>query len=174
MYKEIKVIAIDIDGTLTDGTYQISSSGEVTKSFHTRDFYAIEQLLRSGLTVVIITQSHDDVMSEQLKRIYSHSKFWLDRGAKGKLLLWTAVENKVHEIEKLFRTNNTMGWKNIAYMGDAENDYECITYAGYSGCPYDAIPKIRRIALYPSNCKGGHGAVHEFCMSFLKKRNEEI
>jgi YrbI family 3-deoxy-D-manno-octulosonate 8-phosphate phosphatase len=172
VYKEIKVVCFDVDGTLTDGTYQISSSGEVTKSFHTRDFYAIEQLLRAGLTVVIITQSHDDVMKEQLKRIYSHSVFWSRMAGEGKLLLFGAVQNKVHEIEKMFRSG-AMGWENVAYMGDAENDRECITYAGFSGCPADSIPILQRIVLYPSSYNGGHGAVHDFCMNLLEKRNKE-
>ncbi len=59
MYKEIGLVCFDIDGTLTDGVYQISDKRAVTKSFYTRDFYAIEQLLRAGLMVLIVTQSHD-------------------------------------------------------------------------------------------------------------------
>jgi YrbI family 3-deoxy-D-manno-octulosonate 8-phosphate phosphatase len=173
VFKEIKVVCFDIDGTLTDGIYQISSSGEVAKSFYTRDFYAIEQLLRAGLMVVIITQSHDTVILEQVKRIYSHSDFWLSMAAKGKLLIWTAVENKVHEIEKMFRSG-AMGWDNIAYMGDAENDLSCISLAGYSGCPADAISSIKRISLHPSDHNGGHGAVHDFCMHILEQRNKEL
>ena len=171
IFKEIKVCIFDVDGTLTDGTYQISSSGEVSKSFHTRDFYAIEQLLRTGLMVVIITQSHDNVMKEQLKRIYSHSVFHNRMDGEGKLLLFGAVQNKVHEIEKMFRSGS-MGWDNIAYMGDAENDFECITYAGFSGCPADAIPAIKRISLHPSDYNGGRGAVHDFCMHILEQRNK--
>jgi len=169
VYKEIDTVCIDIDGTLTDGTYQISQSGEVTKSFHTRDFYAIEQVLRYGLQVVIITQSHDQVIDEQLKRIMSHSEFW-DWAVGNKLLLWTAVENKVHAIEKMFRSG-ARGWDNIAYIGDAENDFHCIQYAGFSGCPTDAVPYIREEAMYPSDYKGGHGAVHDFCMHLLEKIN---
>ncbi len=172
MYKEIEVVCIDIDGTLSDGVYQISDSGTVTKSFNTRDFSAIEQILRAGLMVVIITQSHDTVIQEQLKRIYRHSEFWKTMGVQGKLLLWTAVENKVHEIEKMFRSG-TMGWDNIAYIGDAENDYDCIWYAGFSGCPTDAVPYVRDRAMYPSDYKGGHGAVHDFCMYLLEQRDKE-
>lgn len=172
MYKEIDTVCIDVDGTLTDGVYEISDTGTVTKSFYTRDFYAIEQLLRAGLQVVIITQCHDDCMSEQLKRIYSHSDFWLKMAAKGKLLLWAGIDHKVHEIEKMFRSG-ARGWDNIAYIGDAENDFDCIQYAGFSGCPTDAVPYVRDKAMYPSDYRGGHGAVHDFCMHLLNKRITE-
>jgi len=37
-FKRIKIVAIDVDGTLTDGKYYISNKGEVSKSFYTRDF----------------------------------------------------------------------------------------------------------------------------------------
>jgi len=173
VYKEIDTVCIDVDGTLTDGIYQISGcEHEVTKSFYTRDFYAIEQVLRAGLMVVIITQSHDNVIHAQLQRIYSHSEFWYNMAAQSKLLVWTAIDNKVHAIEKMF-SSGAKSWDNIAYIGDAENDFDCIQYAGFSGCPTDAVPYVRDKAMYPSDYRGGHGAVHDFCMHLLEKQNEK-
>jgi len=194
LYSNIEVVAIDVDGCLTDGIYQISSSGEVSKSFYTRDFYAIEQLLRDGLRVVIITQSHDRVIDQQLRRICDHSDFWKNNqtgswGAlpeespirkkfismiKEKILCVSlAVENKKEFLEFYLETL-CLSWENIAYMGDAENDLECIKKAGFSGCPNDAIPSVMDEVMYPSDHKGGRGAVYDFCMYLLRKINEEI
>ena len=172
MYKEIDTVYIDIDGCLTDGVYQISESGEVIKSFYTRDFYAIEQILRAGLKVIIITQSHDGCINEQLSRICSHSEFWQNMREKCFLAVWAAVDNKMAAIEKTFQ-KGVIGWDNIAYIGDAENDFNCILLAGLSGCPTDAVPYVRDKAMYPSDYRGGHGAVHDFCMNLLENRIKE-
>lgn len=172
MYREIKIVFIDVDGTLTDGVYQISGEGKITKSFYTRDWYGMEQLMRNGIQVVIISQSHDKVVHHQVGRICSHSKFWKDRCSKDVFLITTAVDEKKHEVEKFFRSG-AYEWDNIAYMGDAENDYDCIELAGFSGCPTDAVPYVRDKAMYPSDYKGGHGAVHDFCMYLLEQRDKE-
>ena len=169
LYSSIKIFITDCDGTLTDGIYQISENGGITKSFYTRDFYAIEQIMRNGIKVVIMTQSHDDIIYEQVKRILSHSDFWNNCFIEGSLIIKTAIDNKKAEIERIFE-KGVLGWDNIAYIGDAENDLYCIQNAGFSGCPTDAVPHVRDEAMYPSDYRGGHGAVHDFCMHLLKKR----
>ena len=172
MYKEIQFAVVDVDGTLTDGLYQISDDNVVTKSFHTRDFHGLELLMRVGMHVVIMTQSHDTVIKEQIKRICSHSDFWRDRAVRGFLLIKTEVDEKKHEIEKFFRTGK-WGWDNIAFIGDAENDLDCIELAAFSACPTDAIPEVREKALYPSDYYGGKGAVHDICKYILAMRDKE-
>lgn len=173
MYKEIEVVAIDIDGTLTDGVYQISGSGEVTKSFHTRDFYAIEQVLRAGITVWIVTQSHDHVIEKQVSRICGHSKFWTNMVAMDKLKVKTAIDNKKEAIHAEILVKNELAWFKVAYIGDAENDIECMKKALFTGCPADAIEEVKENSNYISDFYGGHGAVHDFCMYLLKQRDME-
>jgi len=171
IFEKIKIVVFDIDGCLTDGVYQISQSGEVTKSFYTRDFYAIEQLMRNNIKVMILSQSHDLVIHEQIKRILDHSDFWNQCFINNILVVKTEVDDKVREI-LTFGQKYSLQWRNIAYMGDAENDFECLKLAGFSGCPTDAIPEIRDIAMYPSDYKGGHGAVYDFCKYILKKKGK--
>jgi len=172
MFKEIRMVCFDVDGTLTDGIYQISESGEVTKSFCTKDFYAIEQLMRGGIKVLIITQSHGNVINRQIERICSHSDFWTHSYAKFDLEVVTCVNNKEDFINCRI-DDLDYSWENIAYMGDAEGDYSCIAKAVFSGCPTDGVPHVRDIAMYPSDYRGGHGAVHDFCMYLLEQRIKE-
>ena len=172
MFREIKIAFFDVDGVLTDGIYQLSEDGSVTKSFYTRDFYGLEQLMRNGITVVIITQSHDEVFIRQIERICSNSTFWDSCFVNGTLIVLSGIDNKKEEIEHFF-TEGVVGWDNISYMGDAENDLECIKLARFSGCPTDAIPDVRTIAMYPSDYYGGKGAVHDFCNYILEKKGEK-
>lgn len=173
-YKNIKVAIFDLDGVFTNGIYQISDDGRITKSFYTRDFYGIEQLLKNDITVIIITQSHDEVINRQIERICSHSDLWDNSVYKSsKLRIFTQVENKKERIEKYLKSFN-LKWENIAYIGDAENDLECLELVGVAACPKNAIKEIEDVD-FRSKHNGGEGAVYEFCKWLLeKKENEKI
>ncbi len=177
-FNDIRIFITDVDGVLTDGIYQISEQevgkGIVTKSFYTKDFYAIEQMIRAGIFVFIITQSHDRVIERQIERISSHSKFWMDQwcGNKG-LKVLTGIENKKNIIHSHILMRNEWGWNNVAYMGDAENDIECMKKALWTGCPSDAIEDVKENSNYISDFPGGKGAVYDFCVDILNKRNKE-
>ncbi len=161
------MVAIDVDGTLTDGFYHVSEKGSVVKSFYTRDFYAIEKCLKVGLTVLIISQSRDACIRKQIKRICAPSGTW-SKSLNNNLILWTGVKDKFLAIKNM--SQSSIKWEEVAYIGDAENDEECIDMAGFSGCPEDAIPRIKEKAMYPSDYKGGRGAVYDFCTFLLEER----
>jgi len=172
MYSEIKLVFIDVDGTLTDGVYQISGDGQtILKSFYTRDWYGIEQIMKNDIPVIILTQSHDDVILQQIERICSHSIFWDSCLTDGTLMFLRGINNKRETVEMLF--GDDLSWENVAYIGDAENDFECIELAAFSGCPTDAVPYVRDKAMYPSDYFGGRGAVHDFCMYIIEQRDKE-
>jgi len=171
-FSNIKVVVVDCDGVLTDGIYQIGEKGHISKSFYTRDFYGIEQLMRNDIKVCIITQSHDQVAYNQVMRICDHSIFWNDCYENGMLSLMTEVKNKESAItDNLFEEELT--WENIAYIGDAENDFESMKKVLISVCPSDAIFEIKEVASYPSDYPGGKGVVYDFCMYLLRSRKEE-
>jgi 3-deoxy-D-manno-octulosonate 8-phosphate phosphatase (KDO 8-P phosphatase) len=167
-FKRIKIVAIDVDGTLTDGKYYISNKGEVSKSFYTRDFYAIEKLLRIGIEVIIITQSHDDVIQSQLHRIASHSDFWRNSIVTGSLILFLSCNNKKKTLEEHINEHG-LEWGDVAFMGDAENDLECLDCAGISSVPSDCVESIEDVD-YRCISRGGQGSVYEFINYLLEKR----
>lgn len=52
----IKLLVMDVDGTLTDGRIYMGADGELMKAFDVRDGYAIAHMLPSlGIIPVIIT-----------------------------------------------------------------------------------------------------------------------
>lgn len=175
IYDDIKIVAMDVDSTLTDGIYQISEQevghGIVTKSFYTRDFYAIEQLMRAGILVCIITQSHDKVIERQVQRIASHSDFWSGKwNSFNGLKVLTGINNKKKAIKDQVLMKSGFDWHNVAYIGDAENDVTCMKKALFTGCPADAIEEVKENVNYISEFPGGRGAVYDFCMHILKQR----
>ena len=176
IFNKIKLVCFDVDGTLTDGIYQISvtQKGEsiVSKSFHTRDFSGIEQLLRHDINVLIMTNSDDDVILKRVHGLLYYSDFWTEEYRYNRLMLLRAVIDKRSRLTDLL-LDKGMGWDNLAYMGDAENDFECLKLAALSGCPADAIDEVKNLAMYPSDFNGGKGAVYDFCKYILKNKDKQ-
>jgi len=166
--KDIKIVVFDVDGCLTNGMYQISDNGAITKSFYTRDFYGIEQLLRNNISVIMITQSHDYIIKKQVERICCHSNLWHNSYMINKLMIMIGVDNKKEKIEEYLKEVD-LEWKNVAYMGDAENDLECLELAGIAACPADAINEIEDVD-YRCDAYGGEGAVYEFCKWIIREK----
>jgi len=179
MLKNIKNVAIDVDGTLTDGMYSISSNEIITKNFYTRDFAALERILIKGYNVIIITSSSGECISAKLKSNKFLSKY-------NNLFIISAIENKAAFIEDLRKGKFAIycpirlrvftlkfDWKELVYIGDAGNDLESMKLAGYSACPSDAEKPILKIAKYVSSCCGGHGAVADSVKRLLEIDNEK-
>jgi len=172
-FRDIKTIIMDVDGVLSDGFYHVCEDGRIFKSFYTRDFYAIEQALKKGIKVIIITQSNGKIIRQQIDRL-SNSKTvsWQQYIMDSSLMIIVNCEDKAKRIELEFQ--NKECWKNIAYLGDAENDIGCMEKAAWTACPADAIEIIKDNSNYLSNYNGGKGFVYDFIIYLLEKRGEKI
>jgi 3-deoxy-D-manno-octulosonate 8-phosphate phosphatase (KDO 8-P phosphatase) len=183
-FSDIKVVVTDVDGCLTDGHYVITSAFEdanslmqripyVSKSFHTRDFDGLERTMKTGIRVIIISQSKDSVIAEQINRLTMRSdSFWSDCYKNGFLRLLRGVEDKKQELDK-YLAEEKISWDNVAYFGDAENDLESIEQSLYAGCPNDAVDIIKKNCNYWSSSPGGRGVVYDFCMFILRQIETE-
>ncbi|MFW6172971.1 MAG: hypothetical protein ACOC5T_04440, partial [Elusimicrobiota bacterium] len=65
---KVKLIVIDVDGTLTDGKYYVSSDGFVTKCFHTYDFMAIRIMSLLGVNVLFLTSSSGESIIKKVEK----------------------------------------------------------------------------------------------------------
>ncbi len=166
-FNDIKIICLDLDGVLTDGMYLVSASGEVSKSFYTRDFFSCQQAQKNGLCVVILTHASDEVIDRKIET--------LPKSCKSNLFLLKQDGDK-SKIGCLASFLGGLDWgaevtfDNVAYMGDADNDRDIMDKCGWIGCPSDAVPIIKESVNFCSVHPGGHGAVYEFIMDILNKR----
>lgn len=156
---KIELLFIDCDCVLTDGIYYVSSWGETIKSFYTRDFAALEKLLKD-IGIFIITSSHDNCLSNKIKS--------LNDDLRDRITILPEIKNKYKEINEILK-NKYLSWENVAYIGDSDNDLECIKSAKISGCPYDAIKEVCDEVDFISSKMGGHGAVEDFVNYLLTK-----
>ena len=151
----IKMLVMDVDGTLTDGHIYIGPEGEMMKAFHVQDGYAIAHILpQKSIVPVIITGRCSKIVerrAEELKIVHLHQGV-ADKLAKLKEVA-TALEVAANE---------------IAYIGDDVNDLDCIHYCGLTACPADAVPVVREAVRYICSRNGGNGAVREFVEKVCK------
>ncbi|MGL6119103.1 MAG: KdsC family phosphatase [Fusobacteriaceae bacterium] len=153
----IKLIALDVDGTLTDGKLYIGNSGECLKGFNVKDGLAIVGAIQNGIEVAIITGKESEIVAlrcEELGIKEVHQK----------------IGNKIEKLKELSEKYN-LEPNEIAYMGDDLNDYSAIRFAGHTGMPADGAHELSEMVDFISTKKGGEGAVREFIEAIMRKQD---
>ena len=151
----IKLVLLDVDGTLTDGGIYRGNNGEELKRFNVKDGYVIVNAQKLGIEFGIITGRKSELVeirSNELKIKY------LYQGISEKTVILKEIMQKT-ELKK----------EEIAYMGDDLNDILIMKQSGLTGAPKDAADEVIQIADFVSEKNGGSGAVREFVEYILKK-----
>ena len=151
----IKLVLLDVDGTLTDGGIYRGNNGEELKRFNVKDGYAIVNAQKLGIEFGIITGRKSELVEIRAKEL------------KIKYLYQGISEKTVVLEEIIKKTGLTKG--EIAYMGDDLNDLLIMKQVGLSGTPKDAVDEVIQVADFVSKKNGGSGAVREFIEHILKK-----
>ena len=146
---KIKMLIMDVDGTLTDGRLYIGDNGEVMKAFDVRDGYAIAHFLpEAGIIPVIMTNRQSGIVERRAKELKVTE-------------LYQGVVSKAEAINTLMEKHGLTP-EEIAYIGDDLADLECMKLCGYTACPQDACEEIKEVSDYVCSHDGGRGAVREF------------
>jgi YrbI family 3-deoxy-D-manno-octulosonate 8-phosphate phosphatase len=158
--KSIKLLVMDVDGTLTDSAMYYSANGEELKRFSTRDGMGITLLRRNNIETAIITSEESQIAVSRAKKLN------IDHVMLG-------CKNKTEALNELALKLN-LNSNEIAYIGDDINDEHVMNICGFSACPSDAVQAILNTADYVCENKGGYGAVREFCELILTSQNKSI
>lgn len=152
--KKIKLLVLDVDGTLTDGKLYIGNNGELFKKFDVRDGSGIHDILPTlGIKPVIITARKSAIVEHRCKEL-------------GIELVFQAVRNKREKLYQIcqkegFKVNSKGEFEEIAYMGDDIIDLPVMQIAALKACPADASQKVLVYANHIAEKNGGAGAVRE-------------
>jgi YrbI family 3-deoxy-D-manno-octulosonate 8-phosphate phosphatase len=147
MKSKIKLVAMDVDGVLTDGGMYYSESGEVMKKFNTRDGMGVSLLHEHGIIPAIITQEENEIVLKRAEKLKVEHVYI---GAKDKCQV---MRNLVEQLN--------VGYDEVVYIGDDLNDLEVMKMAGWSFAPADAAAAVREAASQVLSRRGGEGAVRE-------------
>lgn len=152
--QNITTFVFDVDGVLTDGTITITTNGEMLRTMHTKDGYAIKAALKAGFNVCIISGGTNEGVRERLK-------------ALGVTDIYLGAHHKKDELLEYFDSYNIKP-EQALFMGDDLPDYEVMQMVGLACCPQDAVPEIKAISHYISHKDGGKGCVRDIIEQVLK------
>lgn len=155
---KIKFILMDLDGCLSTGHIIFSSGGEDIKMFHTHDGYGITRGRELGLKFAVITGKNSPVNKMRVDRLKIH---YLFENIDDKLLPF-------EELKEKYKLKN----ENFAYIGDDEFDIPLLKKVGFSACPNNAVPEVKKNVDYICSKNGGEGAVRELIDKILKKQKK--
>jgi 3-deoxy-D-manno-octulosonate 8-phosphate phosphatase (KDO 8-P phosphatase) len=152
----IKLLALDVDGVLTDGTVQISSGGTEAKSFSILDGMGLVRLAKVGVAVAWISGRPSGAT----------------RARAAELKIPHLIEGRTDKLIALQELASALGLSaaECAYMGDDDIDAPAIAWAGVGAAPRDAMPAALKAARFIPARPAGRGAVRELCEHILAAR----
>ena len=145
--QKIKLLALDVDGVLTDGSIYISPAGEVFKGFNAKDGMGISCALRNNLQIAVITGRQSPIVERRCEEL-------------GIKLFMQGVKDKRLALQKMAQKLG-LTREEIAYMGDDLNDIPAFKASGLNFVPADGSIEVLAVADIITKAKGGCGAVRE-------------
>lgn len=154
----VKLLALDVDGVLTDGCVYVGPGGEVMKRFSVRDGHGIALLRQMGVEVALVTREDSPIVTARASKL-----------SIGTTLL--AVDDKRAALTDL-ALQHRLGPEEIGFMGDDLFDLDVMSWAGFSACPADAEPSVVEAAGLVCRRPGGSGAVREVAAFIIAARGD--
>jgi 3-deoxy-D-manno-octulosonate 8-phosphate phosphatase (KDO 8-P phosphatase) len=152
----VRLLALDVDGVLTDGKLYFDNSGNEIKTFSTRDGFGLRSLQRFGISLAFITGRRSDIVSERARQL-------------GVEHVYQGQDNKMEAFRDLLEKTGCAE-KEICYAGDDLIDLPILLRAGLSVTVSDAVPQVKDHVHWVTGNPGGSGAVREICDLILQAR----
>ena len=157
----IKILIMDVDGTLTDGKIYIGENGEIFKVFNIKDGYGIKDILNfANILPVVITGRSSPAVANRCREL-------------GISEVYQGVSDKKSKMIDIINNQNVL-LENVAFIGDDLNDLCCINTikasGGLVGCPADAVDAVKARVDFIAPHNGGQGAVRDFIEWILQKQ----
>jgi D-sedoheptulose 7-phosphate isomerase len=157
MVNTLQVLALDIDGVITDGTAFQTARQDEEKRYSFHDLDAVAQAQRSGMMVALVTGEDTPAVSGIAQR------FGVERVVRG-------AKDKVLALSKLSEGLN-ISLDHFCYVGDGDRDAPALSEVGLGLAPANATPMAKAAAHIVLSRSGGAGAVAE-AVSLLSRLSQ--
>jgi len=154
----IELLVLDIDGVLTDGAVTLTATGESSQTIHTQDGCAIKSWLKLGRSVAILSGRDNEPVSIRARQL-------------GINCVRTGVTDKQAEFRNMLRELGC-DCGAVAYVGDDLPDLGTMRHCGFPVAVANALPAVKRAALFVTRRSGGRGAVAEVIELLLRKQGQ--
>lgn len=150
------LLALDVDGVLTDGRFWLSDDGVESKSFNSQDGFGIRQLLRAGMEVAVISGRQSRAVEKRMSEL-------------GVTHVFLGCDDKVAVFDSLI-CELGIDAANTAYVGDDVPDIPLLRRAGLAIAVANAVAEVKDECALITAASGGRGAVREICDLILASR----
>jgi 3-deoxy-D-manno-octulosonate 8-phosphate phosphatase (KDO 8-P phosphatase) len=150
----VKLIAMDVDGVLTDGTAFFGSGGFEGLFFNVQDGAAVKWLHRAGLKTALITGRTVEAVKARAR-------------ALGIEMVYQDAKVKLEVYEQLLKDARVPA-RSICYVGDDLPDLPVMRRVGLAVAVANARPEVKAAAHVVTEASGGRGAVRELAELILK------
>lgn len=147
MRPDIKAVALDVDGVLTDGAFWWSSDGSEAKRFCFRDVMGVSIASKRGLIFALISGEKSPLIDRYADKMHITDVYQGCRDKESAL--------------RAFADSRQLDLASICFMGDDVNDLGAMKIAGLSAAPANAHESVLAIVGFVSKKEGGNGAVRE-------------
>ena len=157
---KVKLLVLDVDGILTDGTVFVGPDGFELKQFSILDGLGLVCVKKVGVTIAVISGRMSPATTTRMNELkFDH----IIQGRKDKLAALLELSGELN-----------MSAEDICYMGDDVIDVPAILHAGIGVSVPNAMPSVQIEADVVTAKSGGAGAVREVCDRILESRNESV
>lgn len=147
--RNIKLLAFDVDGVMTDGSITYDENGIEYKTFNAKDGHGLAKMAKNGFITAIITGRRNGTVDRRASDLRVTEVF---QGVKNKLPILEAIMEKYG-----------LDFSQVAYMGDDEPDICILEKVSIAACPSDAVDNVQKVCNFKAQRAGGRGAVRELC-----------
>ena len=144
--ENIDAFIFDFDGVLTNNLVFVDQDGKELVSCNRSDGLAFDVLRKLKKPSYILSTEKNPIVSARAKKL--------------KIQAIQGVEDKVEELLSLAKSKG-YNLNRVLYVGNDINDFKAMKLCGYSACPSDSHEKIRSIATFILQKKGGNGVIRE-------------
>jgi 3-deoxy-D-manno-octulosonate 8-phosphate phosphatase (KDO 8-P phosphatase) len=152
----IKLVVLDVDGVLTDGSVHCNENGEQIRVMNIKDGYALQLAVKKGILIAIISGGESNGVRLRLQKL-------------GITEIHQGVGSKLPLLQTLVQKYN-LQQDEVMYLGDDIPDLPCMSWCGIAACPSDAAYEVRAISQFVSQQSGGKGFVRDLIEQLLKSK----
>ncbi len=161
-WEKIKAFAFDIDGVLTSDGLLATETGELYRTFCSKDGFAMRMAGMRGYPIAIITGA----------RSTSIRKRFLTCGVEEEDI-FLGSRDKMKDFRK-FCERHSLVPEEVLYAGDDIPDIAVMQACGIGACPADSVPETLAIADYISPRKGGQEFAREVIERVMKLHGDWV
>jgi YrbI family 3-deoxy-D-manno-octulosonate 8-phosphate phosphatase len=149
----IQAVVFDFDGVMTDNSVYVSENGQESVRCNRGDGWGVARMLDAGIRMAVMSTEENEVVRVRCKKL--------------RLECFHKLGDSKFERFSAWCKEHGLNMERTIYVGNDENDVECLRGAGVGVVPADAHGSAKKVADWVLSRNGGQGAVRELCDMIL-------